>query len=611
MKLTPGISYLLNILPSLVAPPLLVYAVLVRLSAAGIFTALDSRSWLRFLVVFLAIPATLYARDIWKEVSDRSRARKLGARMLPQVRGRWYIPADIDLLVHLITADQWDYADNPLEELLKTHGKTITIRAMGDRKVLTKEPRHIKQILAGNFDNYVKGDELFGEATRAILGVGVFNSDGAMWKFHRNLARPFFTRDRISDFNIFEKHTDAVIEIMKSSFSSGTPLDIQDLCSRFALDSATEFLFGESAHSIYEPLLLPGGLQPPSPQLPSTEPSRPSSASFVKALRDAQENIAMRVLMGKVWPLSEIFHDKSDDYTVPIRAYLEPILERALLKRTQLLKERDAKGLGSDGQEKESIEEGMTLLDHLVLETDDRNIIRDSLMNMLIAGRDTTATLLTFSLYFLSQHSDVLAKLRKEIMDTIGPIRRPTPESMREVKYLRAILNETLRLFPSVPFNYRQAVKEDVWTDDDGTRWFIPAGTDTCYTVMYMHRDKDLWGEDALEFDPMRWIDERLSKLTANPFMFLPFNAGPRICLGQQLAYNEASFFIIRLLQTFETITLRPDAQPQGTLPNSSGKWDLSAGRNGIEKVWPRTCMIMFVEGGMWGVMGLGNDVSI
>ncbi|KAF8317439.1 cytochrome P450 [Clavulina sp. PMI_390] len=629
MALPPGITYLFKLLPTLAVPPLLAYAILVHLADTDILAPLSSRGWLRSLVVFLATPATSYALDLWKELSYRRQAHKLGAKILPQVRGRWYIPADLDLLIHIITADQWDYADNPLEELMKAHGKTIMIRVMGDRKILTKEPQHIKQMLAGNFNNvgsleelwpfdfsshmlwlfsqYVKGDELFGEATRPVLGVGVFNSDGAMWKFHRNLARPFFTRDRISDFDIFDKHAEKVIEIMKSSFSSGNPLDIQDLYSRFALDSATEFLFGECVHSIYEPMLLPGGVQPTSSHSSSANHARPSSSTFVKALRVAQEHIAIRILMGRIWPLSEMFRDKSDDYTIHIKAYLEPIMEKALLKKAQLLKERADDGMGTVSSEKDDIKEGMTLLEHLVLQTDDRNVIRDSLMNMLVAGRDSMTTLMTFATYFLSQHPDVLAKLRKEILDNIGPMKRPTSESIRELKYLRAVLNETLRLFPPVPFNYRETVEADVWTDNDGTRWFIPPGTETCFNIMYMQRDKDLWGEDALVFDPMRWLDGRLSKLTTNPYLFLPFNAGPRTCLGQQLAYNEASYLLIRLLQTFDTVTLRPDAQPRGSLPNSSGKWDLTAGRNGIEKVWPRSYINMFVEGGMWGVMGLAT----
>ncbi|KAF8306199.1 cytochrome P450 [Clavulina sp. PMI_390] len=607
MTLPPGVPYVLQLIPAFAGPPLLVYAALHYLSELGVFTQLDSWPWLRFFLVLLGFPSAFYIRETWIEISQWRQARRMGAKLLPRHPGKWYVPAGLDLIINMTSAMKWEYAGDSLGEIMRTK-KTLMFNAVGERRVMTKEPRYIKHILAGNFNNYVKGEELFGQATRHVLGVGVFNSDGAMWKFHRTLARPFFTRDRISDFKIFEKHADAVLGIMKDTFRSGTPLDIQDVFARFTLDSATEFLFGDCVHSIYEPMLLPGGIQPTLSGSVTPGRTQPSSSAFVKAFAAAQEHISIRVRMGRVWPAAEMTRDRSDDYAMHLKVYLEPIVDKALHRRTQLLKERNEKRQAGSTSEKEGIEEGMTLLDHLVLETDDRNIIRDSLMNMLIAGRDTTACLLTFATYALSQHPEVLAKLREEILSVISPTDVPTYDSIRDLKYLRAVLNETLRLFPPVPLNYRESIKADVWTAADDTRWFIPAGTATGYSVLSMHRDKDLWGEDALVFDPMRWIDERLARLTANPFMFLPFNAGPRICLGQQFAYNEASFMLVRLLQTFSSVTLRPDAQPNGSLPNVSGKWDMSPereSRNAVEKIWPRTHLTLFVQGGMWGVMGV------
>ena len=97
----------------------------------------------------------------------------------------------------------------------------------------------------------------------------------------------------------------------------------------------------------------------------------------------------------------------------------------------------------------------------------------------------------------------------------------------------------------------------------------------------------------AEEFDPDRFIDERLHKyLMPNPFIFLPFNAGPRICLGQQFAYNEMSFFIVRLLQNFETITLDVDSQPPESRPPAH--WAGLPGRKGVEKFWPKAHLTVF-----------------
>ena len=80
----------------------------------------------------------------------------------------------------------------------------------------------------------------------------------------------------------------------------------------------------------------------------------------------------------------------------------------------------------------------------------DAKVIKDETLNILLAGRDTTACTLTFSVYALAEHPAILARLRKEVLDVVGPTRRPTYEDIREMKYMRAFINEVLRLYPPV-----------------------------------------------------------------------------------------------------------------------------------------------------------------
>ncbi|THG93088.1 hypothetical protein EW026_g8046 [Hermanssonia centrifuga] len=161
-----------------------------------------------------------------------------------------------------------------------------------------------------------------------------------------------------------------------------------------------------------------------------------------------------------------------------------------------------------------------------------------------------------------------------------------------------------MRLYPAVaiprPWNIRSAVKDTTLPSTDPSKpFYIPAGTPITYSVQCMHRRKDYWGPDAEEFDPDRFIDHRLHKyLTPNPFIFLPFNAGPRICLGQQFAYNEMSFFLIRLLQTFETVSLDAGAQPADSRPPA--EWANWPGRKGVEKFWPKVHLTLYSKGGLW-----------
>ncbi|KAF9487380.1 cytochrome P450 monooxygenase pc-1 [Pleurotus eryngii] len=204
--------------------------------------------------------------------------------------------------------------------------------------------------------------------------------------------------------------------------------------------------------------------------------------------------------------------------------------------------------------------------------------------------------------YFLSVYPAVAKRLREEILSHVGPNKRPTYEDIRELKYLRAVINETLRLYPIVPFNVRSTINPAVWPslNPHGKPLYIPAQTQICYSVFMMHRRKDLWGPDAEEFDPDRFLDDRLKKhLISNTFAFLPFNAGPRICLGQQFAYNEMSFMIIRLLQNFDSFTLAEDAQPPSTQPPAHWKETLGM-RKAIEKFYPKVNLTMYANGGLW-----------
>jgi len=240
-----------------------------------------------------------------------------------------------------------------------------------------------------------------------------------------------------------------------------------------------------------------------------------------------------------------------------------------------------------------------TLLDHLVHQTDDFDIIRDETFNILLAGRDTTAGLTTFTITLLADHPDVFNRLRAEVLEILGPNGKVNPENLREMKYLRAVLNETLRLYPPVPFNIRYSKQGTVWPAVDGGKpIYIPPNTQISYLPWLMHRRVDLWGPTALQFDPNRFIDERVKKyLVPNPFIFLSFNAGPRICLGQQFAYNEASTIIARIAQSFKSITLDMGSNPEAKPPHA---WATADGRKAIERVWVKSHITIYAKGGVW-----------
>lgn len=141
----------------------------------------------------------------------------------------------------------------------------------------------------------------------------------------------------------------------------------------------------------------------------------------------------------------------------------------------------------------------------------------------------------------------------------------------------------------------------------------MPAKTPIVYLPLLTQRNPALWGDDADAFDPERWIQpERIAKFTANPAMFSPFSAGPRIvsftcivpkmfvndspsqCLGQNYAYNQMSCFLVRLLQKFDRFTLAQEFQPEGSLPPI--EWKNRSGRQRFEKVWPSAALTLYIK---------------
>lgn len=227
-------------------------------------------------------------------------------------------------------------------------------------------------------------------------------------------------------------------------------------------------------------------------------------------------------------------------------------MEKALAKRPSLLAEK------AEGQMQQKSR--YVFLDELVCQTSDPYRIRSELLHTLLAGRDTTASLLSNVWWTMSKRPDIHAALRREVNGLNGA--RPSFEQLKELKYLKALLNESLRLYPIVPANGRQAVRDTILPvgggPDGKAPVFVKKGQVCAWNLWRMHRRKDLYGEDAEEFKPERWLGE---KSLRPGWEFLPFNGGPRICLGQQFALTEASYVTVRLMQEFETLESK-DGEP-------------------------------------------------
>ncbi|KAJ7196989.1 cytochrome P450 monooxygenase pc-3 [Mycena pura] len=577
MTIPPGPVYLARTLPVVLLPSVVAYVTFSHLS----FSQTSALGWVPLVAAVLVQPLVFALNLLYASVTTWKDAKRRGAVSMPRVHDR--SPGGLRTLSKYGKMVGSGFPAESFGEWFEVYGNTVMVRMLFENRIITAEPAYIKAVLATEFDNYWKGPIDYRRGI-SLLGTGVFNTDGDMWKFHRMMTRPFFSRDRISDFDIFDKHSNDAISIAAARLREGYPIDIQDVASRFTLDSATEFLFGKSVDSIAPGIAYPDSA---SHLNSSTFLNHPSN-TFVNAFLEGQRLHVDRSRFGSKWPLNEFWKDIVKPHREIMDKFIEPIVQDALTEKTR--------GIAEDSKQ----EAAETLLSHLLQGTEDKEIIRDEILNMLVAGRDTTSATITFAIYMLAEHPELARRLRDEVLDKIGSSRRPTHDDIKTMPYLRAFINETLRLYPPVPVDGRASKNATTWpaTTPDGRPLYVPANTKIVYSVFWMHRRTDLWGPDALEFDPDRFIDERLHKyLTPNPFIFLPFNAGPRICLGQQFAYQETSFFLIRLLQRFKAFHFAPDAQPESSKPPASWK---SSPVKAKEKITFGTSLTMYAKGGLW-----------
>lgn len=313
-------------------------------------------------------------------------------------------------------------------------------------------------------------------------------------------------RDQVGDLELEELHVQHLMKALPIEASSGGWTEQKDMVTlfyRLTFDSALEFLFGRGGES--QLAALPGYI----PQSDGPVVTNSFAEDWDKGLDHLST-------AGRFNDLHWIYYIGNRDFHRRIKAiheFCDYYVQRAL---------QHANTEKSEGKQK------YVFLEALAQETQDPIILRNQLLSILVAGRDTTAGLLSFLFNLLGQHPHIYQKLRTIIIEDFGTYKQDAQGrisfgSLKACSYLQYCLMETLRLYPSVPFNGRQAVRDTCLPTgggpDGNSPLFVPKGREVGYGVYLMQRRKDLWGEDADEFKPERWANRKPG------WEFLPFNA--------------------------------------------------------------------------------------
>lgn len=414
----------------------------------------------------------------------------------------------------------------------------------------TADPANTEHILKTNFANYPKG-KVFRSIMEELLGDGIFNADGELWKTQRKTASFEFSAKNLRDFStvVFRDYSLKLCSILSQASRQKKQVDMQELFMRMTLDSICKVGFGAEIASL-------------DPNLPENR--------FAQAFDAANMILAYR-FVDPIWKIKRFFKLGSEALLVQSIKVLDDFTYAVVRRRKAEIEE---------AQEHKSNQANSDLLSRFIELGNDPNSkfsdksLRDIILNFVIAGRDTTAATLSWAIYMIATHEDVAEKLYRELIsfeqqwakkeqitmledraedDESFELRVAqfanllTYESLGNLYYLHAVITETLRLFPAVPLDLKGVLEDDVWPD--GTK--VKAGDFVAYVPYSMGRMKYNWGPDAASFKPERWLKDGFFQ-NASPFKFTAFQAGPRICLGKDSAYLQMKMSLAIMCRFFK-----------------------------------------------------------
>ncbi|KAK4417306.1 Alkane hydroxylase MAH1 [Sesamum alatum] len=400
----------------------------------------------------------------------------------------------------------------------------------------TVNPADVHYIMSSNFQNFPKGPvfrEMFD-----VLGEGIFNSDSDSWKHQRRAARALIGHQRfhrcLAKISL-EKVEKGLVPVLEMVCREKQVIDLQDLFQRLTFDTTCALVTG------YDP----GCLSLDLPDVP-----------FSKAMDDVEEAIFMRhVLPDRVWKLQRWLGVGSERKLSNARGVLDSIIGKYIAMKREELRRVEL----MDHEE----EDGADLLTSYInggddaptqdLKCDDK-FLRDTVLNLMIAGRDTTSSALTWFMWLVSTHPEVEKKIRDELSSICDPLEEGEKwrvfkvDEINKLVYMHGAMCEALRLYPPVPFQHKAPMKPDILPSGH----YVHPKMKVMFFLYAMGRMESIWGKECLEFKPERWISERGTIKHEPSYKFLAFNAGPRTCLGREVAFTQMKTVAATVIHNYE-----------------------------------------------------------
>jgi cytochrome P450 len=393
-----------------------------------------------------------------------------------------------------------------LLELNHQYGDITRIRFAFWPTYIVNHPDDIKHILQENHKNYNNKDFYLYQMLRPLFGMGLLTNDGQSWLHQRRLIQPAFHRKRVAALGT--QMTEATLAMLNrwqgfaEHAGSGQPLDIAAEMYQLTLCIVGKTLFNidlrDGASDFEQAFLRVNRLYAeyfyaPFPPLNVPIPRNRRLQAAIRSLNEVVDTIINERRRQN--------RDKGD------------LLSMLLMARDE------ETGQGMNEQQ-----------------------VHDEVMTMLMAGHETVATSLTWTLYLLSQHPDVEQRFHVELDEVLGG-NMPTVEHIAKLSYTQMVFEEALRLYPPAWLFGRKAI-----ADDEIRGYHIPANSMIFISPHCTHRHPAFW-ESPEVFDPERFSPER--SVNRPSFAYFPFAGGPRLCIGNIFAMMEAKLVLATIAQRY------------------------------------------------------------
>ncbi|KAJ3229328.1 hypothetical protein HDU78_009102 [Chytriomyces hyalinus] len=434
-------------------------------------------------------------------------SRGISKQKLPRLGN--HVPFFGDLFTLMARID--DLQDFYMETFEKTNNATLVIKIpFNPNNYSFNNPAILEFVLKSNFAVFDKGPR-FQEIMHDFLGDGIFNADGERWRTQRKLAANIF------NVKNFKEHVDSVFTSQEVSFSRALEMhggeskefDLSDMFYRLTFDTFAQIAFGVNTNSLQSN----------------------DNVEIMKAFDNVQERVAVR-FVNSFWGISELISGERKVHQQElklIRDFGHSIIQQ---KRMSGMVENDLLAL-------------LMRVDESLGKAPSDDDLVYYVLNFLIAGRDTTASALSWAIFMLAKNPNALDALLQEINSNAYNNGYPTFDQIKSgMPYANAVFHETLRLYPSVPLNVKLANADT--TFPDGT--FIPKGASVGWSTFAMGRTTEIWGADAKHFRPERWLE---MEKQPSPFDYPVFHAGPRVCLGRQMAELQGVFVLVQFVRKY------------------------------------------------------------